>query len=237
MDVFKSTSLGNHDDKMLIYFTVSLSLFTCNISDSYCANRQMNSICYILFSSHCCLGCRVFWQVICATTEMVPLASTYLLVLKGKQNTLFYCREQHSSLSMQAILITLNLLLVPVLAQTLFHSCILYILMMLLLQIYYYFADSKIYSCFKHATVKSRNGPRWRKESSAGINANAIQVGIGIIQLWGIVQDEKKWTVRKYRKITYELQMEHALAQTPHRNWVIQDYEFDKLCIIKYYNK
>lgn len=43
------------------------------------------------------------------------------------------------------------------------------------------------------------------------------------------MQDEKKWTVRKYRKITYELQMEHALAQTPHRNWVIQDHEFDKL--------
>lgn len=62
MDVFKSTSVGNHDDKMLIYFTICLSLFTCNISDSYCANRQMNSILYILFSSHCCLGCRVFWQ-------------------------------------------------------------------------------------------------------------------------------------------------------------------------------
>lgn len=181
MDVFKSTSVGNHDEKMLIYFTVCLSLFTCNVSDSYCANRKMNSICYILFSSHCCLECRVFWQVIRATTEMVTLMNTYLLVLKGKQIPLFYDREQHSPLSTQAILITLNLLLMPVLSQTLFHSYILYMSMILLLQIYYYFADGKIYSCFKQATVKSRNGPRWKRGSSAGINANAIQVGIRII--------------------------------------------------------
>lgn len=93
MDVFKSTSVGNHDDKMLIYFTVCLSLFTCNISDSYRANRQMNSILYILFSSHCCLGCRVFWHNnLChnrdgATHEYLPSClgrkTEYFVLLQG----------------------------------------------------------------------------------------------------------------------------------------------------------